>query len=37
MTLEDAWAELHAAKVTTYPVDDLVPHLAVADAMRIGE
>lgn len=31
------WAELHAAKATTYPADDLVPHLAVADAMRIGE
>ena len=31
------WAELHAAKAATYPADDLVPHLAVADAMRIGE
>jgi len=30
------WAELHAAKATAYPVEDLVPHLAVADAMRIG-
>lgn len=30
------WAELHAAKAMTYPVADLVPHLAVADAMRIG-
>ncbi len=31
------WAELHAAKATVYPAADLVPHLAVADAMRIGE
>lgn len=30
------WAELHAAKATTYPTDDLIPHLSVADAMRIG-
>lgn len=30
------WAELHAAKATAYPADDLMPHLAVADAMRIG-
>jgi len=28
---------LHAAKTTAYPAADLVPHLAVADAMRIGE
>jgi PRTRC genetic system protein B len=30
------WAELHAAKATAYPVEDLVPQLSVADAMRIG-
>ena len=30
------WAELHAAKATAYPTDDLTPQLSVADAMRIG-
>lgn len=29
------WAEL--ASMSAYPVDDLVPHLRVADALRIGE
>jgi hypothetical protein len=29
------WAELHGKPA--YPLDDLVPHLTVADAMRIGE
>jgi hypothetical protein len=29
------WAELH--RQPAYPLDDLVPHLSVADAMRVGE
>jgi hypothetical protein len=29
------WAEL--AGTSTYPVDDLVPHLRVADVLRLGE
>ena len=29
------WAELH--RQPQYPLDDLVPHLTVAEAMRLGE
>jgi hypothetical protein len=29
------WTELHGQ--ATFPLDDLVPHLRVADAMRLGE
>jgi hypothetical protein len=31
----ELWSELHGR--AAFPLDDLVPHLTVADAMRVGE